>query len=190
MLLHGGVRGGHLILNKWHHTLDTSCSGLCVGKVVLSFLPFVFFPLSSTLSLFVLCYICLQSKMFTVCYFGLSTSTRPLTAGTKNDHVPSWKNKFTDKDEMCLEDTLGKTACACLSLKLYTLGLTVWNVETQAAQLCVQPICYQLRKFLNERSMFDLEVILDRTCFGRDMAVTHYAELSHFISVETITHSL
>lgn len=50
---------------------------LCQESGAFSFAT-VFFPLSSTLSLFFLCCICLQSKMFTVCYCGLSTSTRPL----------------------------------------------------------------------------------------------------------------
>lgn len=164
----------------WHHFkvwlrgIDTSCSGLYFHSNAL-------FPVHYLSTFFVLS---VFSQMFPVCYFGLSTSTRPslqkhphLPRTFHNSSVTSKRKTFTDKDKMIRwwEDQWNINVSACLCNKLYTLGTIVWSEKTRGAQsVCPTFLSayYQLRKF-------DLE---DSTCIGRDAAGEHYAWLSHFIS--------
>lgn len=106
----------------------------------LSLFAFVFFLLSSTLSLFFLQSACLQSKMFPNCYYGLSTSTRPSEHKQYSNSAPTL---FCYKLKYALVWNRGNWAFPCsqtkmkrwsvhvcmLVLRLYVLGQTVWRLH-------------------------------------------------------------
>lgn len=94
----------------------------------LSLFAFVFFPLSSTLSLFYLQSICMQSKMFLNCYFGLSKFTRASQHKQYSNSTPTLFC-YKLKKHLCKTE---ETVFACSQTRM----------KRSRVHACVKAVCF------------------------------------------------